>query len=255
MNSALLILSLELAVLCTACGGNAPDNATPAPSLEGCQRVEEPRHKIPPAPTPTHERLAKLFPGTSALVEDSITYCGWNADQAQSYTDAMEREGAVKAAPLPCVRARYSSTGFEKVEGGEKGVTTAKHTFPQVCDLFIIQAPAPDAALAIARKIEAKLAKEQFSQKDPLTVTSGQKDVAGLTIGQWLRVDAEEKQDTAFVGYTAVVGSLVLFAREVEVRKPLVGPGKEEIRLPANTQMGSRLGAQLIILVNDALTR
>jgi hypothetical protein len=151
------------------------------------------------------------------------------------------------------VRARYSSTGFEKVESGEKGVTTAKHTFPQVCDLFIIQAPAPDAAEAIQRKIEARLTEKRFSLKGPLKVTSGNPNQPGITISQWLRVDEEKEQDTAYVAYTNVVGSLVIYALETEVRKPLIGPNKEEIRLPTTTQHGNRVGGGLIMLVNDTL--
>lgn len=250
---AFVILHSTFVIAVSACGGNAPENASLAPSLEGTERVEEPRHKIPPAPTATHEKLAKLLPGTSALFEDSITYCGWNAEQAQSYTDKEEKEGAVKAADLPCVRARYSSTGYEKVESGDKGITTAKQTYPQICDVYIIQAPAPDAAEAIRRKIDDKLREKQFAAKDPLTVVSGKSNDKGITISQWLRVDEEPGQDKAHVAYTNVSGSLVIYALETEIRKPLVGPNKEEIRLPVNTQMGSRLGAQLILLVNDTL--
>ncbi len=254
LNFAFLILNFELAVLVTACGGNAPENASLAPSLEGTQRDDLPAKNLPPAPTDAHLILAKLLP-TVARDDASITYCGWNAEQAQSYTDEKEGAGAVKAAPLPCVRARYSSTGFEKVESGEKGVTTAKHTFPQVCDLFIIQAPAPDAAEAIQRKIEARLTEKRFSLKSPLKVTSGNPNQPGITISQWLRVDEEKEQDTAYVAYTNVVGSLVIYALETEVRKPLIGPNKEEIRLPTTTQLGNRVGGGLIMLVNHTLSR
>jgi hypothetical protein len=238
-----------------ACGGNAPDNSSAGASLEVVEREEDPTKTLPPAPTDAHLKLAKLLPGTKARLNDSIAYCGWNAEQAKSYTDKEESEGAVKAAPLPCVRARYSSTGFEKVESDDKGVTTAKQTYPQIADLFIIQAPAPDAAEAIKRKIEDMLLKQQFAKKDSLRVTSGTPGKSGPEISLFLRVDESEERDTAYVGYVNVTGSLVIYALETEVRMPLKGPKGEVIRLPSSTQMGSRLGGGLVVLVNDSLSR
>ncbi len=255
LNLAFLILNFELAVLCTACGGNAPENTSAGASLDVVEREEDPTKSLPPAPTGAHLKLAKLLPGTKARLTDSIAYCGWNAEQAQSYTDKEEGEGAVKAAPLPCARARYSSTGFEKVESVEKDITTAKQTYPQIAYLYIIQAPAPDAAEAIKRKIEDMLAKQQFAKKDSLRVTSGTEGKPGPEISLYLRVDEKEDRDEAFVAYVNVTGSIVIYALETEVRMPLKGPKGEIIRLPTSTQMGSRLGGGLIVLVNDALSR
>ena len=240
-------------MLCTACGGNAPENTSAGASLDVVEREEDPTKSLPPAPTDAHLKLARLLPGTKARLNDSITYCGWNAEQAQSYTDEKEGEGAVKAAPLPCARARYSSTGYEVGSDGKN--STARQTYPQVADLYVILAPAPDAAEAIKRKIEDMLAKQQFAKKDSLRVTSGTEGKPGPEISLFLRVDEEADRDKAYVAYVNVTGSTVIYALETEVRMPLKGPKGEVIRLPTGTQMGSRLGGGLIVLVNDKLSR
>jgi hypothetical protein len=250
-----VMLTSTFVVASTACGGNEPGNTSTGASLEVVEREEDPTKTLPPAPTDAHLKIAKLLPGTKARLNDSITYGGWNAEQAKSYTDKEEGDGAVKAAPIPCVRARYSSTGYEKVEGGEKNTTTAKQTYPQVADLYIIQAPAADAAKAIARKIEDQFTKQQFEKKDPLRFNSGKDGKPGPEISQFLRVDQEKERDVAHVGYIYISGSLVIYALETEVRMPLIGPNKEVIRLPVDRQMGSRVGGQLIMLVDDTLSR
>lgn len=71
----------------------------------------------------------------------------------------------------------------------------------------------------------------------------------------FLRVDEKEDRDTAYVAYINVTGSVVTYALETEVRLPLKGPKGEIIKLPSSTQMGSRLGGGLVVLVNDKLSR
>ncbi len=252
---ALLGLSLALTLYCTACGGNSANSGQVGASLEGEQKPSADDLPIPAAPTEAHGRMARLLPKV-ARINDSLAYCGWDAERALAYTDKELGEGAVKKAPMPCVRARFSSTGYELMGvPGEKGDDSVMaQTFPQVCDFYLIEAPAPDAAEAVRRKLEEHLLAQKFDRKDPLGIgmKRNQQDVL---IQQFLRVDEEPERDIARVAYTLVIGSYILYALEAEVRTPQVGPKGEKYRLPTNMQLGSRVGAQVIVLVDDAIGR
>jgi len=255
---ALAICSASLVIAATlvvACGGNSANSGPVAASLEGEQKEVPDDTPIPTAPTEVHGTLARLLP-KAARLNDTISYCGWDADHATAFTDKDLGEGAVKKAPMPCVRARFSSTGYELIGvPGEKGDDSMMaQTYPQVCDFYLIETPAPDAALAVCRKINEQLTAQKFEKKDPLNIGS-KLNQNPLLIDQFLRVDQGKEHDSAFVGYTLVIGNRVLYALETEIRKPAVGPGGETFRLPSNMQMGSRVGGQLILLVEDAINR
>ncbi|MCC6572240.1 MAG: hypothetical protein IT462_00485 [Planctomycetes bacterium] len=240
--------------LAACSGGNAP--ATNAiPSLDAPKDAPA-KPDGPAAPTDAHDQMQRLFP-KSALVPGSITHGGWDGAGSNFYSDAEKGEGATRNAVMPAVRARYNSVGF-KIENvpesaKDKPSISAQQNLPQTCDLYIVTAPDEQAALTLERNVHEKLKAAEFGD---LTDLLGPKPKGEIerSIKRKLRVQPGDKQESAHVAYTLVIGNLFCYALETENRSTVMGPdGKPDPQFTVN-QRGSSLGGQLLLLVDFAAT-
>ncbi|MBE7490866.1 MAG: hypothetical protein HS108_03740 [Planctomycetes bacterium] len=249
----LLAAGCLVLVACGAGGGNnAP--AAPAPADLGGERLpgggtgpaELPPLDLAGAPSAAHRELANLLP-REALVRDSLGFGGWDAARAE----VSAEPGAVTT--LPAVVARYESAGYRihKPEGADNA--RAELDYPQTCYFTLIRAPESAAAGAVADSLRSMLtgAAKGFAAREPVALSGSRSDKA--LIERFLRIDPGAERDKVYVAYVMVIGSLVLYALEIEYPPALTGPGSEQIKRVVDDQRGSRVGARLVSLVHHQL--
>jgi hypothetical protein len=252
-------------LLAAGCSGGTPaNNAVSAPSLEGtASDVDDVRFDLPDGPTAAHTALLRLLPRTKAMVPDSVRFGAWDAAGASFVTsDALG--DAIKQAPMPGLTARYAAKGFTVIGAGGKD-DSMDQALPQQADLFVIEAPEEMAARAIQKQLVDTLTRAGFETRPPVVGVRGSEEAQ--VIERMFRVDTREELiegrklaiEYAHSAYLVVIGARLCYALETETRKPLIGPKGEVIPLRpgdlAKEQAGSRLGAQLILLTQDAAAR
>ncbi|MBX3460324.1 MAG: hypothetical protein KF696_10255 [Planctomycetes bacterium] len=244
---ALGLCALCLALLAACGGGDNTANGPKETSLEGERSERRPVDHTPAvdlgkAPTDAHRVLARLLTA-KALIRESVVYGGWNAAAA----DLSDEEPA--NALMPCISAKYLSTGYTIESGGDDN-KTATQEYPQSATLIIVQAPDAQATDVIARGIYERLLGVRFERRDPVELAFGKGEGNQLRMERYLRIDEGSDKDTVLVGYIAVIGDLVVYALEVETPPRIVGPGQTQIQRVTNDQRGTRVGAQLIAMVH-----
>lgn len=243
-------------MLLAACGGGGGNNAPTGPVIADLGGERAPRDIDPlpafdatGAPTDTHRALAGLLP-LESLLRDSVVYGDWNAESAEVITT-----GDPARASLPVVSAEYQSARFRVHDDNPKSnELVAVREYPQSCFLTLIRAPEPMAADAIARKLRAQVASpaKGFVAQDPLAIGI-RKDGERPMIDRFMRIDHQGETDKVYVAYTMVIGTMVVYALEVEYPPVLKGPDGKPVKRVIDGQRGSRVGAALITLIHHQL--
>jgi hypothetical protein len=253
-----------MACVFPACGsGNVGQETIKVPTLDGA-RTATPVVNVTPtidlskAPTDAHRKLGKLL-HPAALKKDSVSFASWDAGEAAlSFEDAAE-------ASLPVVSAEYLSGDYD-VEGDSRVV---KQVYPQSCTLFVIQAPEPAASEPIARAIREKLRGKGFTEREPLELVMGVRapgtpqdaeavrvskvaddDKLSLKMDRFTHIVPDAGGDKVYVAYVCVIDDIVVYALELENPPALTSPDGKRITGITDDQRGSRLGAQLIVLLH-----
>lgn len=251
----MLIAHCSLLIAVAACGGGG-NNAANGPviaDLGGDRNPQEYEPRLPAfdasgAPTEAHRVLAGLVP-VEALVKDSVVYGGWDTARAELVADNA------KSAPLPALSAHYEAASFKlHREGAASNDLRAEIEYPQTCFLTLIRAPEAMAAEALAASLRDHLAgpEKGFAAQDPLAIGTT-KEGKQPEISRMLRMDTHGDRDKVYVVYVMVIGSLVVYALEVEYPPALKGPGGEQIKRVLDGQRGSRVGARLVALIHHQL--
>lgn len=255
-RAALFIVHCALFISVAACGGGGGGNNATGPviaDLGGERNPQEYEPRLPAfdtsgAPTDAHRVLAGLVP-VEALVKDSVVYGGWDSLRCEVLADNA------KSAPLPALSAHYEAASFKlHREGPASNDLRAEIEYPQTCFLTLIRAPEPMAAEALAAGLRDHLLgpDKGFKQQDPLAIGTT-KEGTQPEIRRMLRIDTHGDRDKVYVVYVMVIGSLVVYALEVEYPPALKGPGGEQIKRVLDGQRGSRVGARLVALIHHQL--
>jgi len=243
----MLFVHCLLLFAASACGGGGGGNNASGPAIAdlGGERVPDVGPALPAfdaagAPTDAHRILAGLLP-LEALQRDTVIYDGWS-----DATSNLSNEDPAKAA-LPVVTAEYHSAGFKL--HSEKP-NTAEISYPQTCLLTLIRAPEPLAAGAIANNLRAALTSTSKGFTEQGQLALGQTRTGELPkMDRYLRIDNVGDTDKVYVAYVMVIGSLVVYALEIETPPALKGPGGQQIKRVIDGQRGTRIGGQLASLV------
>jgi type IV pilus biogenesis protein CpaD/CtpE len=250
------------------CGAKNTPAEVKVPTLDGA-RSPMPVVDVTPAvdltgaPTDAHRALGKLLPPT-ALIAESLKFAGWDAGAAVLMMDDPA------SASLPVVYADYLSTGYEVMGDGEK--RTVKQKYPQNCNLYVIKAPEPAASEPIARAIREKLRGKGFTEREPLELVMGVRapgtsqdaeavrvskvaddDKLSLKMDRFTHIVPDAGGDKVYVAYVCVIDDIVVYALELENPPALTSPDGTRITGITDDQRGSRLGAQLIVLLHHRM--
>ena len=200
--------------------------------------------KLPDAPTDEHKALGRLLP-REALQLETVKYGGWNGEMSAFFADDPAD------APMKAIAADYLSTGYELIESG--GKVGAHQTYPQSAHLILVRAPDAVAAKLLARRTAAKLKEQLFAKRDDLNIAFS-KSVDTVPIQRYLRIDDKGGKEVVYQAYLLVIGDLLCYALEREERRTLIGPNGLKIAMPGDGQSATRVGGQLLTLVQHAVS-